>query len=115
MFILRRRKQRKKTKDEVQVKLKEDKTIRGVMTVHDAGTGVWTWATAVNEVRSYFGWTTVDPSFFTICPGCTRPPPICGVVTCNGPLHWMRQVATSFLSTLIASREFHLQIKAHEM
>jgi hypothetical protein len=30
MFILRRRKQRKKTKDEVQVKLKEDKTIRGV-------------------------------------------------------------------------------------
>jgi hypothetical protein len=25
------------------------------MTVHDAGTGVWTWATAVNEVRSYFG------------------------------------------------------------
>jgi hypothetical protein len=81
------------------------------MTVHDAGTGVWTWATAVNEVRS------VDPSFFTMlgCPGCTRPPPICGVVTCNGPLHWMRQVATSFLSTLTASREFQLQIKAHEM
>jgi hypothetical protein len=30
MFVLGRRKQRKKTKDEVQVKLKEDKTIRGV-------------------------------------------------------------------------------------